>query len=320
MVRQYGDADRFIPGAYLVEDRPNEALVKILDGLELQLQVAIMSSLVARLYVNIHKIIAILQGLDSRSRLALVVGVGKTRSPLNDDVAETCIMTDATNQIHCRNHGTLLNLRIHLREGEHVRTVAAAPRPDDVGHALATLLACHVERMVLQNLLTLQNQFVQKVGSLLCTHAILVAQCAAILSHILGRSLVAVAGKQSSINAFHRLHEQGFPFLVRMVVRRCAIHILVTALDDKQMAILDARDKLHDARILAGELLVQILDEHISVFRLQVAAVVGYDDAVVHIYDVAAQGEIVRTHLVADAGSLQRSASLVNLILVVAHD
>lgn len=103
-------------------------------------------------------------------------------------------------------------------------------------------------------------------------------------------------------------------------MRRCAIHILVTALDDKQMAILDARDKLHDARILAGELLVQILDEHISVFRLQVAAVVGYDDAVVYIDDVAAQGEIVRTHLVADAGSLQQSASLVNLILVVAHD
>ena len=70
------------------------------------------------------------------------------------------------------------------------------------------------------------------------------------------------------------------------------------------MAILDARDKLHDARILAGEFLVQIFDEYISVLRLQVAAVVGYDDAVVYIDDVAAQGEIVRTHLITDAGSL----------------
>ena len=195
MVGQYGEADWLIPGTYLVEDRLNEALVEILNGLELQLQVAIVTRLVARLHVNIYEIIAIFQSLDSRSRLALVVGVGKTCCTLNNDVAKPRIMADSTNQIHCRNHGTLLNLRIHLRKGKHVRTVTAAPRPDNVSHALATFLACHIERMVLQNLLTLQNQFVQKVGSLLRTHAIVIAQCAAILSHILGRSLVAVAGK-----------------------------------------------------------------------------------------------------------------------------
>ena len=68
-----------------------------------------------------------------------------------------------------------------------MRTITAAPRPDDVCHALATLLARYIERMALQDFLTFQNQLVQKVGCLLCTHAIFVAQDTAVLSHILGR-------------------------------------------------------------------------------------------------------------------------------------
>ncbi len=35
MVGQYGDAYRLVPGAHLVEDRLDEALVQVLDGLEL---------------------------------------------------------------------------------------------------------------------------------------------------------------------------------------------------------------------------------------------------------------------------------------------
>ena len=174
--------------------------------------------------------------------------------------------------------------------------------------------------MVLQNLLTLQNQFVQKVGCLLGTHAILIAQDTAVFSHILGRSLVAVAGKKSLVNTFHRLHQQRFPLFVRMIVRRSAIYILVSALDNQKVAILDAGDKLHDAWILAGKFLVEVLDEHVGVFCLQVTAIMCHDDAIVHVDDVAAQGKVVRTHLIAYAGSLQRSASLVNLVLVVAHD
>ena len=128
MVWENSDAYRLVPGAYLIEDRLDESLVEVLDGLQLQLQIAIMTCLVARLYVNINEVVTILQCLDSCSSLALVVGIGKTCSALNDDVAQTGVMADASDQVYGRNHRTLLDLWIHLGEGEHVRTVTTAPK------------------------------------------------------------------------------------------------------------------------------------------------------------------------------------------------
>ena len=103
-------------------------------------------------------------------------------------------------------------------------------------------------------------------------------------------------------------------------MRRSTIYIFVSALDDQKVSILDSGDEFHYAGILAGKLLVEVLDEHVGVFCFQVTAVVGHDDSIVHVDDVAAQSEVVRTHLVADACSFERSASLVNLVLVVSHD
>lgn len=115
MVWENCDAYRLVPGAYLIEDRLDESLVEVLDGLQLQLQIAIMTCLVARLYVNINEVVAILQCLDSCGCLALVVRIGKTGSALNDDVAQTGVMADASDQVYGRNHRTLLDLWIHLR-------------------------------------------------------------------------------------------------------------------------------------------------------------------------------------------------------------
>ena len=103
MVGENCDAYRLVPGAYLIEDRLDESLVEVLDSLQLQFQIAIMTCLVARLYVNINEVVAVLQCLDSCSCLALVVGIGKTGSALNDDVAQTGVMADASNQVYGRN-------------------------------------------------------------------------------------------------------------------------------------------------------------------------------------------------------------------------
>ena len=54
MVGENCDAYRLVPGAYLIEDRLDESLVEVLDSLQLQFQIAIMTCLVARLYVNIN--------------------------------------------------------------------------------------------------------------------------------------------------------------------------------------------------------------------------------------------------------------------------
>lgn len=47
MVGENCDAYRLVPGAYLIEDRLDESLVEVLDGFELQFQVAVVASLVA---------------------------------------------------------------------------------------------------------------------------------------------------------------------------------------------------------------------------------------------------------------------------------
>ena len=60
MVGENSDAYRLVPGAYLIEDRLDESLVEVLDGLQLQLQIAIMTRLIACLYVNINEVVAIL--------------------------------------------------------------------------------------------------------------------------------------------------------------------------------------------------------------------------------------------------------------------
>ena len=297
MVGENCDAYRLVPGAYLIEDRLDESLIEVLDSLQLQFQIAIMTRLVARLYVNIYEVVAILQCLDSCGCLALIVGIGKTRSALNDDVAQTGVMADASDQVYGRNHGTLLDLWIHLGEGEHVRTVTAAPRPDKIGHSFATLLARHIERMVLQEFLTLENQLVQKVGCITTADVTLIA---------------------SNLRQ-DRFHHQLIPFLVGMIMRWGTVDMLVSVLHHQKMAILDAGNKL-DIRIFLAEGIVEILDEHIRIFRFQVTTVVGDNLAVLHIDDVAAQGKVGRLQFIADAGSLQRSASFVNLVLVIAHD
>ena len=60
MVGENCDAYRLVPGAYLIEDRLDESLIEVLDSLQLQFQIAIMTCLVARLYVNINEVVAVL--------------------------------------------------------------------------------------------------------------------------------------------------------------------------------------------------------------------------------------------------------------------
>lgn len=151
--------------------------------------------------------------------------------------------------------------------------------------------------MILQEFLTLENQLVQKVGCITTADVTLIA---------------------SNLRQ-DRFHHQLMPFLVGMIMRWGTVDMLVSVLHHQKMAILDAGNKL-DVRIFLAEGIVEILDEHIRIFRFQVTTVVGDNLAVLHIDDVAAQGKIGRLQFIADAGSLQRSASFVNLVLVVAHD
>ena len=66
--------------------------------------------------------------------------------------------------------------------------------------------------------------------------------------------------------------------------------------------------------------LVQIIDEHAGILRLEVTSVMGDNLTILKSDDVTTQRQVVGLHLVTDRGSLQRTASLVHLVEVVAQD
>ena len=91
------------------------------------------------------------------------------------------------------------------------------------------------------------------------------------------------------------------------------------------MAILDACDELHTFAALLfvdrlGEVFVQIVNKYASVACLQIAAIVGDDLAVFKGDDIAADGKVIVCHFVSDTGSLQRSATLIHFIQIIAKD
>ena len=110
-----------------------------------------------------------------------------------------------------------------------------------------------------------------------------------------------------------------------MVVGWGTDNVLVATLDHQQMAILNARDKLHALTALPfvdglGQCLVQVFYQHISILRLQISAVVSDYLAVFQRDDVTANGHIVVGHLVAYRCSLQGSASFIYLVQVIAEN
>ena len=101
--------------------------------------------------------------------------------------------------------------------------------------------------------------------------------------------------------------------------------MLVTTLDDEQVAVLDAGDELHTLETCLfvdglGEFFVQILYQHIAVGGFKVSPVMGDDPAVFHRDDVTAQRQVVVAHLIADAGGFKRSTTLIDTRQVVAED
>ena len=166
MVRQYGNADRLIHLFDSLHDRLDEPLVQIVDGAQLQVQVAVVTSLVGSLDMHENEIVG-LQRVDSRLRLSLIVGIGKACSSGNLDDTQTGIATDTLYEVDSRDDGSALDVRKLLHQRLHGRTIAAAPRPDAVGLTLPLSGLCHVVGVFGKQLLRLQDKLIDEVGSLL---------------------------------------------------------------------------------------------------------------------------------------------------------
>ena len=213
VVGQYCHAYRLVHLYDVLVDGLDESLVQILDSLQLQLQVAVVSGFVACLYVHKHKVV-LLQRLDGSLCLTLIVGVGQSCGAFHLYYLQSGIVAYAANQVDSRNHRTRFYLRILLLQSLHRWAIAAAPGPYAVSLSLATLSTLYVEWVSCQQILTLQYQLVQQVGSLLCFGDI-------------------------------RFYQQWAPFLVGMIMGWGTSDVLVAALDYQQMAILYAGDKLY---------------------------------------------------------------------------
>ena len=178
-----------------------------------------MTSLISCLHMHKHKVL-LSQRIDGCLCLALVVCISQTRCAFHFDDIQTCIVSDASNQVNGRNHGTRLHLRVELLQGLHTWAVSPTPWPDAVGR---TLTICHfflIIRMGSKQVLGFQNEVVEQVGHFLTCHALMLA---AIGIHI---HVFLVFPTR-----FCR-HEQRSPLFVWMVVRRIANHMFVSTLDD----------------------------------------------------------------------------------------
>ena len=166
MVRQHSDAYRLSPRRHLFIYWGDEPLIQILDGLQLQFQITVVTCLVARLYVYEYEVI-VLKRLQGSLRLAFVVGVSQSCGTFHLNNLQPRIVADAANQVYSRDDAAALHLRILRHQRLHRGTIAATPRPDAVSLALSALGTCDIEGMLCQQVLRLQNQLVQQVGSLL---------------------------------------------------------------------------------------------------------------------------------------------------------
>ena len=91
------------------------------------------------------------------------------------------------------------------------------------------------------------------------------------------------------------------------------------------MAILDAADEFYTIAALflvdgLGESLVEIIDEYAGILRLEVTAIMRDNLTVLECDNIATDGEVIISHLIAYRCGFQRSSSLVHLVQVIAED
>ena len=171
--------------------------------------------------------------------------------------------------------------------------------------------------MGLQQLLRAGDEVVEQVGGLLGGEAVTVSGKTADHSSGGGRTAARSGGGGA--------YQQGAPRLVGVIVRGCTDNVLVAALDDEQVAVLYAGDETDTLAAQLpvdglGQVLIEIINEHAGILCLQVAAVVGQYLVVLQRDDVAAQGQVVVGHLVADGCCLKGAAPFVDLVEVVAQN
>ena len=255
------------------------------DAAKLHVQVAVVTGLIACLDMQINEVIG-LQRVNGCLCLCSEVCVPKACCAGHIDDVQACIASDASDKVNGRNDGSFLDLRISLRQRCHLGAIAASPRPDAVGGVHASLLSLDVERMLCQQILTAKDEVGEQSGSLFCF------------------------GTFSFEYVFA-------PRLQGNIVRRRAMQMLVAALDDQQVPILNA---CIEVEALRAKLFLKEANQHVAFFRLKPSAGMVLQEIAFETNQVATKGKVVFSEFHTDACCLKRSSAFIDKVLVITED
>ena len=258
MVRKNGYCHWLVPILHFLIDRTYRTLVKVLNRLEFQFKVTIMTSLITCLNVQIDKIIC-LECLNSSCCLTLIVGVVKSCSSFYVDATKSCIMTYSTNEVNGCDYRTLLYLWECLLQRGHVWTITSCPRPDAVCRVFALSNPLCVERMLAEKFLRLNDKRIDKLSRLSCREL----------------CRLCTIGKCLCLCLCIWLHEFWSPRMERNIVRRSTLDVLVSSVDYEEVTILNTCVEVDDVAILSHNLrvickfILKILDEDVTLLCLK---------------------------------------------------
>ena len=148
MIGQNGHRHGLVPAGYLIENRLHDTRVEVLDRPDLQLGIALVSGLVARLDMQKNEIVRA-QRIERGPCLAFVIGRIQPGRPLDVDRLQAGINADTLDQVDGRNHDSVTDA-VTLHQRFHPRTVTRRPGPNAVGRFLAGRHSGPVDRMILQ--------------------------------------------------------------------------------------------------------------------------------------------------------------------------
>ena len=98
MIGQDSDANGIRHLLCSLEDRLDKTLIQVVNGLELQVEVTIMSCFISSFYVNKDEVI-FLQGFYGGLCLTFVICVSQSCGARYLDDAQTCVFADALDEV-----------------------------------------------------------------------------------------------------------------------------------------------------------------------------------------------------------------------------
>ena len=166
MVWENGDRNGFIPVFNFLINGAHYAIVQIFNGALLQIHITLVTSFVTGFDVQVNEVL-LAECVERHAYFVLVVCIVKASSSLYFGSFKASVMTNTANEVDGWDYGARLHLGELFTQEFHLRTVAAAPRPNAIRRILSLLHAAKVDGVIFKYLLWAQNQVVNQISCFL---------------------------------------------------------------------------------------------------------------------------------------------------------